>query len=132
MSADENPENFITDFDRKVADAVAEQFGDEPDYEWSASIRRNVEAVSMYREVYGLSYAGAEMIVIADDHERYANDNGLMTPVVAHCIAELRRLAWAKAPDDEICEAATVSFNAIHEERMKPENSRRMRDEDES
>ena len=115
-------ENEITDFDRQVADAVAKRIGDEhePDYEWSASIRRGVESAAMYMEVYGLSFANGTALVTLDDHERYATENGWHTPVVAAAIAEARRLAWADSDGDTMLDALMASFNAIHDERMKP------------
>jgi hypothetical protein len=117
-----NGENEVTDFDRKVAEAVANMYPDdphEPDYEWSASIRREVQSAGMYMQVYGLSAMCAQSLVNADKHERYALENDCMTPTIARTIGELRRLAWANSDDETMFHAGTDAFNAIHEERMK-------------
>lgn len=124
-----NDENFITDYDRHVADALAEKFDHEPDYEHSAAVRRNVESAFLYVEVHGLSFANGTALVTLDDHERYATERDMLTPVIAAAIAEARRLAWADCDGPTMMDALMASFNAIHAERMKPERLERERRE---
>lgn len=111
-------ENEITDFDREVAEAVAEQFGVEPDYEQSAQARREVQSASMYAVVYGLPWLCGQALVFADDHERYATESGWLTPAVAFSIADIRRLAWA-GDGEGASEALMATVQVLFAERRK-------------
>jgi hypothetical protein len=122
MSAPDNGENEITDFDRYVADQVAGMYpvdGMEPDYEWSANIRREVESVMMYVEVYGLSYSVAQALVTTKGNEAYARSNGWWTPAVEHAVQEVYRVVWSGGTNNELMDVVMAAFNAIHEEQMK-------------
>jgi len=118
---DGSHENEITERDRRVAEWTAEAVGTEPDYEMSANARRELDSQLLYMRVYDLPMHCASALVKADDHERYARNNGWLTPTVQAALDELRRLAWAKEDNPYMMlNALTASFDAIHVERMKP------------
>jgi hypothetical protein len=114
-----NGENEITDEDREIEDALAARFGYEPNYESSARMRREVESVTMYMSVYGLSPVAGQALVTADDLDRYSIKEDVQVPAVVDALTDVRRLAWEDGDPRDIGNALTIVHTAIRDEQAR-------------
>lgn len=96
---------------RQMIDRVATPLDSEPDYGWNETFRHEMEL--LYMRVHNLPAVCARALVTADDHERYAIKNDVLTDEVKTAVARTRRAAWARSDEETMLPLITESTDAV-------------------